>query len=99
LASLTDCEIDGSGRAGHERNHRWLVALTEDAERAVTAFEAEVFDLGCARLGHAQPVEAKQHREPGMVAVEVLGGKQEPAEPWLRRGPRGRGRLPIGRST
>ena len=52
LASLADCEIDGSGRAGHERNHRWLVALTEDAERAVTAFEPEVFDVGCARLGH-----------------------------------------------
>ena len=42
LASLTDCEIDGSCRARRERNHRWLVSLTEDAERAVTAFEAEV---------------------------------------------------------
>ena len=80
LASLTDCEIDGSCRAGHERNHRWPVSLTEDAKRAVTAFEAEVFDVGCARLGHAQSVEAKQHGERGMVAVEVLGGKQEPAE-------------------
>jgi hypothetical protein len=46
----------------------------------VAALHGEVFDVGAARLGDAQPVEAEEHSQRSMRAVEAFGGKQERAE-------------------
>lgn len=42
--------------------------------------EPEVFDVGAAGLGDTETVQAEQHGQRGVVAVELLGGKQEGAE-------------------
>lgn len=49
LPTLTDDEVNGSCCAGNERDDGRLVALADDPQRAVAAFEREVFDVGGAR--------------------------------------------------
>jgi hypothetical protein len=80
LAAFADGEVDGARRAGDEWDGGGLVALAEDAQGAVTAFEAKVLDVGRAGLAYPQPVEPEQHREGRVVAVVLVGGEQEHAE-------------------
>jgi hypothetical protein len=46
--SFADGEIQGSTGSGHQRDGGGLVALADDLQCAVTAFEAEVLDVGAA---------------------------------------------------
>ena len=48
FAALADGEIDGSRRPRDERDGGGLVALAEDAQRAMAAFDGEVLDIGGA---------------------------------------------------
>jgi hypothetical protein len=52
---------------------------------AMTAFETEIFDIGCAGFGDPQPVEAEQHSECRMGMIETLCSEQERAELVVRR--------------
>lgn len=63
LAPFADCEIDSAGRAWHERNHRRLAALADDPQRAMPTIEAEITNVGFARLAHPQPVQPQQDCE------------------------------------
>jgi hypothetical protein len=78
--ALTDGEVDGSRRAGHERDGRGLGALAQDAQRSVAPLTAQVLDVGGARFAHPQPVETEKDSECRVVAVVLLGGEQEHAE-------------------
>jgi hypothetical protein len=42
---------------------------------AMTAFDAEVLDVGGACLAHAQSVQPEKHRQGGVLAVVLLGGE------------------------
>ena len=46
----------------------------------MTALEAQVLDIGRARLGDPEAVEAEKDRQGGMSVVVALGGKQERAQ-------------------
>ena len=48
--AFADREVDGAGGARHERDRGGLVALADDAQRAMTALDAEVLDVGAACL-------------------------------------------------
>jgi hypothetical protein len=52
FVALPDDQVDGSRRAGHERDRGRLVALAEDAQRPVAALHGQVFDVGATRLRH-----------------------------------------------
>lgn len=80
LAPLTDGQIHGPGSAWHKRDHRRFVALTEDPERAMSAVEAEVADVGLARLAHPEPVQTEEHRERSTLVAELFRSEEEPAE-------------------
>ena len=77
FAAFADRQVDGAGGAGHERDAGWLVALADDAQGAVTAFEPEVFDVRAARLADPQAVQAEQHGQRGVHRRGPLGGVQE----------------------
>ena len=47
---FADGEVDGAGGARHEWDDGALVALAEDAQRAMAALGAELFDVGAARF-------------------------------------------------
>ena len=78
FAAFADGEVDRARRSRNERDRRWLVPLSEDAQRPVNPFDAKVLDVGRARLAHSEPVEAEQHREGGVIAVVLLGGETAP---------------------
>ena len=67
LAAFTDGEVDGAGGAWHERDDRGLVAFADDAQGAVSAFEAEVLDVRRAGFADPQAVQPQQHRQRGVV--------------------------------
>ena len=69
FATLTDGEVDGARGARHERDHRGLVAFADDAQRAMSSFEAEVLDVGRARFADPQAVQTEQHRQRRVVVV------------------------------
>ena len=46
---FADGQVDGWCRPRDERDDGGLVALAEDAQRAMAAFDAEVLDVGGAR--------------------------------------------------
>src|SRR5207249_3757817 len=71
--------VDASCRPRDERNGGGLVALAEDAQRAMAAFDTEVLDVGGARLAHSQSVQPEKHRQGGVGAVVLLGSEQEHA--------------------
>jgi hypothetical protein len=77
LEALADGKVDGSRRAGHERNGRGLGALAQDAQRSVAPLTAQVLDVGGARFADPQPVKAEEHSECRVVAVVLLGGEQD----------------------
>jgi hypothetical protein len=80
FAAFADRQVDGSCRPRDERDGGGLVALAEDAQRAMTAFDSEVLDVGGARLAHSRSVQPEEHRQGGVGAVVLLGGEQEHAE-------------------
>lgn len=55
-------------------------SLANDAQRPVAALQREVVDVGPARLRDPQAVEAEQHGQRGVIAIETLGGEQERAQ-------------------
>jgi hypothetical protein len=77
VLALADREVNGPRRARDEWDHGRLVALTGDSQRAAPALEAEILDVGGARLSDTKSVETEQHCERGMCAVALLGGEQE----------------------
>lgn len=76
-AALADGQVDGPGGARHERDDGRLVALADDAECAVAPLEAQVLDVGGARLAHPQAVQPEQDGQGGMGVVEALGGEDQ----------------------
>jgi len=50
FAAVAYREVDGACGAGREGDGDDLAALADDAQRPVTAFEAELFDVGTERL-------------------------------------------------
>ena len=57
LASLAQGKIDRPGHSGDQRNHGRLVALPDDAQRAMAPVEAEVLSIGRTGFAHPQAVE------------------------------------------
>ena len=43
--AFADGQVDGAGGAGNEGDDRWLVPFSDDAECAVSAFEAHLLDV------------------------------------------------------
>ena len=80
LVAFADGEVDRASGTGNERDDGGLVAFADDPQGAVAALEAEVLDVGRARLADSEAVEAEQHGEGGVGAVEAFGGEQERAE-------------------
>jgi hypothetical protein len=70
-------QIDGPGGARHQRDQGRLVALPDDPQDPVAALYAHVLDVGLARLGHPQAVQAQQHGQGGVGVIEALRGVQE----------------------
>jgi hypothetical protein len=58
FVALADREVDSAGGPRDKGDDGGLVALAEDLESAVAAFEAEVLDVGGARFADAEAVEA-----------------------------------------
>lgn len=50
FVAVADGKVNGSGGPRDQRDRGGLVAFAEDLQRAVPAFETEVFDVGCRRL-------------------------------------------------
>jgi integrase len=80
FVAFTHGEVDRAGSPRHQRNMRWLVALTEDPQRAVPSLEAKILDVGPARLRHAQAVQPEKHGKRGVGVIEALGREQAGAE-------------------
>jgi hypothetical protein len=57
--TFPDCQVDRSGRSGHQGDDRRLVALADDAECPVTPLEPEILDVGRARLADPQAVQSE----------------------------------------
>jgi len=77
---FADGEVDCPRGAGHERDSGGLVALSEDAQRSVSTLQGEVLDVGCTSFRDAKAIEAEEHSQRGVSAVEALGGEQEGAQ-------------------
>jgi hypothetical protein len=54
--TFSDGEIDRPRSSRDERDHRRLVALANDVQRAMTALETEILDVGSACLRGPEPV-------------------------------------------
>ena len=50
VTSFSDRKVHGACGAWHERDDGRLAALAEDPQRAMPAIEAEISDVGIARL-------------------------------------------------
>ena len=74
--SLADIEVDRPGGAGSQGDGHVLAALAHDLERAVSALEVEVVDVGAQGLRDPKPVEGQQRRQ-GMVAGLAQAGLDE----------------------
>jgi hypothetical protein len=77
--SFAHGQVDRASGARHQRNQSELVALADDAQRAMSSFEGYVLDVGSAGLGDPETVQPEQHGERGVRVVESFGGEQEPA--------------------
>jgi hypothetical protein len=58
VPTFADGQIDGAGGARHQGNEGRLVALPDDTQHPVAALHAHILDVGLARLGHPQAVQA-----------------------------------------
>ena len=56
--AFADGQVDGAGCAWYEWDASWFVALADDAQDAVTAFEPEVFDVRPARFTDPQAADS-----------------------------------------
>lgn len=83
---------------GTRGDHSGLVALADDAQGAMPPLEAEVLDVGRARLAPPQAVEAQEHGQGGVGVVDPFGREQEPPEPARSR-PRASLGWTLGRRT
>ena len=66
LDPFADRQIERAGGAWDERDPGGPVALADDLQGAVAAFEAEVLDVGAAGFADPQPVQAEQHGQRGV---------------------------------
>jgi hypothetical protein len=57
--SFPDGQIDGASGARHQGNERRFGALADDMEHPMPPFHAQVLDVGVARLGDPQAVQAQ----------------------------------------
>jgi hypothetical protein len=73
LAARADGTVDRACRSREERDHRRLVALADDPQRPVSSLEAEVFNVGGARLAHPASVAPEQDGQRRVLVVEPLG--------------------------
>ena len=80
FSSFADGEVQGSTGPGHQRDRGGLVAFADDLQRAVTAFKAEVFDVGAAGFADAEPVEAEEDGQSGVHRRDPLGRVEESGE-------------------
>lgn len=78
--AVADGEVEGAGGAGDEWDDGGLVALAEDLQGAVAAFEAEVFDVGAAGFADPEAVESEEDGECCVGTVVPFGGEEEDAE-------------------
>src|SRR4051812_46056139 len=76
FVAFTHGEVDRTASPPHQRDMRWLVALAEDAQRAVSSLEAKILDVGPARLRHAQAVQPEEHGKRGVGVIEASGREQ-----------------------
>ena len=72
FAAFTDREIDRPRGAGRQRDGHDLAAFAQDLQRAMAAFQAELFDVGARRFGDPQPIQCQQADE------RVVAGAREP---------------------
>ena len=77
FVAFTHGEVDRTGSPRDEGNKRWLVALAEDAQHAVSSLDGKILDVGPARLGDVQAVQSEEHGKRGVVVIEALGSEQE----------------------
>ena len=80
FAAFPDREVDRARSTWDQRDGSGFVALADDAQGSVSAFEREVLDVGGAGFADPEAVQAQEHRERGVVVVEAFGGEQERAE-------------------
>ena len=95
---FADGQVDRPGRPGHQRDDGRLVALADDAQGAVAPLEAEVLDVGRARLADPQAVQAQEHGQGGVGVVDPLGREQN-APSSARSRPRASLGWTLGRRT
>ena len=75
--TFPDGQVDRPGCPGHQGDDRRLVALADDAQRSVASLEAQVLDVGRARLADPQAVQSQEHGESCMGVVDPLGREQK----------------------
>ena len=95
---LADGQIDRAGGAWHQRNERRLGAFAHDTEHPMSPLQAHILDVGVARLGDPQPVQAQQHRQGGVSVVEALAVSRNRASSPRSRPRRSEG-WTVGRRT
>ena len=96
--SLADGQVDGAGRTRHQRDEGGLVALADDTQHPMSPLHAHVLDVGAARLGDPQPVQAQQHGQGGVGVVEAPAVKRKRASSPRSR-PRRSDGWTVGRRT
>jgi hypothetical protein len=77
---LADGDVDRPRRPRDERDDGRLVTLLYDAQGPVAPLEAEVLDVGCARLADPEDIQPEENGQSGVRGVEPLGGEEEGAE-------------------
>jgi hypothetical protein len=78
--TFPDGQVDRPGDPRHQGYDCRPVALADDAECPVTPLEAEVLDVGRARLADPQAVQSEEHGKGGMGVIDPLGGdRNEPS--------------------
>ena len=75
FVAFADGEVDGAGGPRNDGDDGRLVALAEYPQRSMSSLEAEILDVGRARLGDAKPVQTEQHRQGRVVPVDALRGE------------------------
>ena len=80
LGAFADDEIDRSRGARSERNGDGLAALAQHDQGAVSAFQAESFDVGADRFGDPQPVKCQQRDQGVFAGTRQASGDEHRAE-------------------
>src|SRR4051794_35381638 len=77
---FSDRQVDGPGGAWCEWDDDDLAALAQHGQGAVTAFEAELVDVGAECFGDAQPVDRQQVEQGVLVRCPQAGGDEQRAD-------------------